>query len=212
MSGPPPTPADRRELDRVAAFSDGVFAIAITLLVLNLEVPHVAGDHLGSAISDLADAFEAYAIGFAVMGLFWYEHHRLFSSLARTSGRLVLVNLALLATIGLMPFTTAVLGSYDEPLAVALYAGNVGLTVLLQGLLKLVMVGDSLGESDQPRSRSRDVIVGAVSRALVFLASIPVAYEVSESLAKWMWLLLLAPGFVEHRRARPHRDAPAGRA
>jgi uncharacterized membrane protein len=205
MSGSPPTPADRRELDRVAAFSDGVFAIAITLLVLNLDVPHVAGDHLGSAISDLADAFEAYAIGFAVMGLFWYEHHRLFSSLARTSGGLVLVNLALLATIGLMPFTTAVLGSYDVPLAVALYAGNVGLTVLLQGLLRLVTVSDSLGESDQPRSRSRDVIVGAVSRALVFLVSIPVAYEVSESLAKWMWLLLLAPGFVEHRRVAAHR-------
>jgi uncharacterized membrane protein len=205
MSGLPPTPAERRELDRVAAFSDGVFAIAITLLVLNLEVPHVAGNHLGSAISDLADAFEAYAIGFAVMGLFWYEHHRLFSSLARTSGRLVLVNLALLATIGLMPFTTAVLGSYDEPLAVALYAGNVGLTILLQGLLMLVTLSDALGESDQPRSRSRDVIVGAVSRALVFLVSIPVAYEVSESLAKWMWLLLLAPGFVEHRRVATHR-------
>ena len=87
MSGPPPTSANRRELDRVAAFSDAVFAITITLLVLNLEVPHVAGAQLSAAISELSDAFVAYAIGFAVMGLFWYEHHRLFSSLARTSGR-----------------------------------------------------------------------------------------------------------------------------
>jgi uncharacterized membrane protein len=209
MSPTPPTPAERRELERVGAFSDGVFAIAITLLVLNLEVPHVAGDQLGAAISDLADAFEAYAIGFAVMGLFWYEHHRLFSSLARTSGRLVLVNLALLATIGLMPFTTAVLGSYDEPLAVTLYAANVGLTVLLQGLLMLVALRESLSESEQPHSRPRDVIVGAISRALVFGISIPVAYEISQSLAKWMWLLLLVPGVVEHRRAgrRPHARA-----
>jgi uncharacterized membrane protein len=201
MSAAPSTPAERRELDRVGAFSDAVFAIAITLLVLNLEVPHVAGDRLGAAITDLSDSFEAYAIGFAVMGLFWYEHHRLFSTLARASGRLVLVNLALLATIALMPFTTAVLGSYDEPLAVALYAGNVGLSVLLQGLLKLVTLADSLLEPDQPRSRPRDVTAGTVSRALVFLVSIPLAFEVSQSLAKWMWLLLLAPGVVEHRRA-----------
>ena len=199
------TPAETRELDRVGAFSDGVFAIAITLLVLNLDVPDVAGGDLGSAISDLSDDFVAYGIGFAVIGLFWYEHHRLFASLERSNGRMVLVNTALLALIALMPFTTAVLGRYDEPLAVALYAGNVGLTVLVSGLMVLValtcgLYGDP--EPGRPRPQVREVAISTAARALIFLISIPIAYGISESLAKWFWLLLLALAVPERRRAR----------
>jgi uncharacterized membrane protein len=202
---PSATEAERRELDRVGAFSDGVFAIAITLLVLNIEVPDVPGSDLGSAVSDLADDFVAYGIGFAVIGLFWYEHHKLFASLGRASGRLVLVNTVLLALIALMPFTTAVLGRYDEPLAVALYAGNVGLAVILSGLTALVAIGGGLYAEPKPeamRSRQREVIVDTAGRALVFLLSIPIAYAISQSLAKWFWLLLLALTVVDRRRAR----------
>jgi uncharacterized membrane protein len=199
------TATERRELDRVGAFSDGVFAIAITLLVLNIDVPDVPGKDLGSAISDLSDDFVAYGIGFAVIGLFWYEHHKLFASLGRTNGRLVLVNTALLALIALMPFTTAVLGRYDEPLAVALYAGNVGLTIIFGGLMSLVAMGGGLyaePEPDPSGHRRREVVVSAASRALVFLISIPIAYEISESLAKWFWLLLLVLSVPDRRRAR----------
>jgi uncharacterized membrane protein len=74
-----PTPSEERELDRVGAFSDGVFAIAITLLVLNIDVPDVAGDDLGDALADLSGDLVTYGIGFAVMGLFWYAHHKLFA-------------------------------------------------------------------------------------------------------------------------------------
>jgi uncharacterized membrane protein len=205
------TETERRELDRVGAFSDGVFAIAITLLVLNIEVPDVPGSELGSAISDLSDDFVAYGIGFAVIGLFWFEHHRLFALLGRASGRLVVVNTALLALIALMPFTTAVLGRYDEPLAVALYAGNVGLTVLLSGLTTLVAIGDGLYAEplpEQTRSRRRrEVIAGVTARALVFFVSIPIAYAISQSLAKWFWLLLLVLTVADRRRARTAQPA-----
>ena len=199
------TEAERRELDRVGAFSDGVFAIAITLLVLNIEVPDVPGSDLGSAISDLSPDFVAYGIGFAVIGLFWYEHHKLFASLGRTSGRLVLVNTALLALIALMPFTTAVLGRYDEPLAVALYAGNVGLTVIFAGLTALVAIDGRLyaePDPDRARSRRRAVLIDTTARALVFLLSIPIAYTISQSLAKWFWLLLLVVSVADRRRGR----------
>jgi uncharacterized membrane protein len=204
---PAATDAERRELDRVGAFSDGVFAIAITLLVLNIEVPDVPGNDLGPAISALSDDFVAYGIGFAVIGLFWYEHHKLFALLGRANGRLVLVNTALLAFIALMPFTTAVLGRYDEPLAVALYAGNVGLTVILSGLTALVAIGGGLyaepvSMPGPNRSRRRELIVDTTARALVFLVSIPIAYTISESLAKWFWLLLLALSVVDRRRGR----------
>lgn len=207
---PSATEAERRELDRVGAFSDGVFAIAITLLVLNIEVPDVPGSDLGSAISDLSDDFVAYGIGFAVIGLFWYEHHKLFATLGRASGRLVLVNTALLALIALMPFTTAVLGRYDEPLAVALYAGNVGLTVIFAGLTALVAIDGGLyaePDQDRTRSRRRAVIVDTTGRALVFLLSIPIAYTISESLAKWFWLLLLMVSVADRRRGRRHGRA-----
>jgi uncharacterized membrane protein len=202
---PSATETERRELDRVGAFSDGVFAIAITLLVLNIEVPDVPDSELGSAISDLADDFVAYGIGFAVIGLFWFEHHKLFAVLGRASGRLVVVNTALLALIALMPFTTAVLGRYDEPLAVALYAGNVGLTVLLSGLTTLVALNDGLYAEPAPAqtgARRREVIIGVTARALVFFVSIPIAYAISQSLAKWFWLLLLVLTLADRRRAR----------
>ena len=130
--------SERRELERVNAFSDGVFAIAITLLVLNVEIPSVPGDELGAALRSLWSDLLAYMIGFAVIGLFWFGHHRLFSRCVRSDGRLVLVNMVLLGLIGVMPFTTGLLGGYDEPIAVALYAANVGIATLVDGCLHLV--------------------------------------------------------------------------
>jgi uncharacterized membrane protein len=136
--------------------------------------------------------------------LFWYEHHALFSSLGRATGRLVLVNTMLLASIGLMPFTTAVLGGYDEPLAVALYAINVAVTTLLAGLIRVVAITGHLAlepPTESQQARQRAAIAGAVGRTLVFLLSIPIAYFISESLAKWFWLLLLL--VRTDRRSRP---------
>src|SRR5262249_3721545 len=144
----------RRELDRVAAFSDGVFAIAITLLVLNIEVPHVPPADLGRAIRNLGDDFEAYAIGFSVMGLFCVGPHKLFARLSHSNTRLVVVNTTLLAFIALMPFTTAVLGRYNEPLAVTLFAVNVGIAMLLDGLTETIPITDGLYEDPPPAVRA----------------------------------------------------------
>jgi uncharacterized membrane protein len=199
--------ADRRRLERVSAFSDGVFAIAITLLVLNLEVPDVSPADLGGALSDLSGDLVAYAIGFAVIGLFWFSHHGLFSRLAVSDGRLVLVNMVLLGFIALMPFTTGLLGRYSEPEVVALYAANVGLATLLDGLLRVVAVRDGLGADASLRLDRADLVSTGV-QALIFFASIPIAYLVSTSLAQWSWALLIVSAAV--RRARG-RAAPPGR-
>jgi uncharacterized membrane protein len=196
-----PTTLAERELDRLGAFSDGVFAIAITLLVLNIDVPDVAGDELGSALSDLSGDLLTYAIGFAVMGLFWYGHHKLFAHLARSSGRLVLVNMLLLALIALMPFTTAVLGRYDEPLAVALYAANVGIAMIVDGVMQAVVIADGLYTDGEPAA-GRETMIGMLAQSLVFFVSIPIAYAVSPAVAQWSWLLLLAvPVALRRRRA-----------
>jgi uncharacterized membrane protein len=201
---PSPTQADQRELDRVGAFSDGVFAIAITLLVLNVEVPKVPEGQLSDALSKFSEDLTVYAIGFAVMGLFWYGHHKLFSRLERSNARLVFANMVLLALIALMPFTTAVLGRYDEPLAVALYAINVGLASLVDGLIEVIAIHDGLEGERTARARrdERAALEGALLRAGVFFGSIAIAYAVSPSLAKWSWLLLFVIPQVRRYRAR----------
>jgi len=186
--------AQRRELERVNAFSDGVFAIAITLLVLNIDVPDVATGELGHAIKDLGDDLLAYAIGFAVMGLFWYGHHRLFSRLARSDGRLVLTNMLLLGLVGLMPFSTGVLGNYDGPLAVSIFAANVGLATIVDGFLHLIARNDELEEPDAVRMPHELSLTWA--RAVVFLVSIPIAYLASPEIAQYVWLLLIAIVFL----------------
>jgi uncharacterized membrane protein len=192
-----------RELDRVAAFSDGVFAIAITLLVLNLAVPTVPDDQPGHALRALRDDFTAYLIGFAVMGGFWYGHHRLFSRMKRSNPRLVVANLVLLALIGLMPFTTALLGRYDEPLAIAIYAVNVGLASLADGATGKIAIDDGLLDDESVAELGEaDPLIGSIARAGVFFLSIPIAYLVAPNAALWSWLLLIPLGVALGRRHR----------
>jgi uncharacterized membrane protein len=174
--------------ERTVAFSDGVFAIAITLLVLSIDVPDVPGARLGDALSALGDDVLMYFIGFAVMGLFWDGHHRLFSEVSVFDARLVALNLVYLSLIAIMPFTTGLLGEYaDVALAVAIYAGNVAAA----SLGELAMTGLALRErllAVEPR-RARELVISGLIVPAVFCASIPIAY-VNAGAAKWSWLAL----------------------
>jgi uncharacterized membrane protein len=114
----------------------GVFAIAITLLVLNLGVPeHIAGDDLGPVLWDQKQDLFAYAISFAVIGRFWVIHHRFFGEVTRFDGRLIGLNLFYLAWIVLIPFSSQVLGDHGgDTAAVVLYSVNLS-GVILSGIL-----------------------------------------------------------------------------
>src|ERR1700742_645491 len=115
------------EFSRIVAFSDSVFAIAITLLVLTLTVPeHLHhGESLTDALWDLRHALLAYAISFAVIGRYWVNHHRFFSSVTGFDGRLLGINIFYLSWVVLLPFSTDVIGSHGgEAAAVILYAIN----------------------------------------------------------------------------------------
>jgi TMEM175 potassium channel family protein len=178
--------------ERVVSFSDGVFAIAITLLVLGLEVPNVADDQLGHALSKLGSQAFSYFIGFAVMGLFWIDHHRFFARLRAFDGTLLVLNLAYLSLVALMPFTTGVFGRYgDVSIAVALYAGNVAATSLMSVAMRVYAERRRLllpGYRQRPLWRS-------LLPAAVFLVSIPVAF-VSPRAAPYVWLALLGTSFA----------------
>jgi uncharacterized membrane protein len=95
---------------RIEAFSDGVFAIAITLLVLTIPQPHDYR-HLGSSLTEQWPTYAAYLVSFAVIGIMWLNHHTVFGHFERVDRNLVYLNLALLATIVFVPYPTGVFGS-----------------------------------------------------------------------------------------------------
>jgi uncharacterized membrane protein len=100
---------------RFVSFSDGVFAFAITLLVLGVALPgsRYASDHaLTSALLRLWPNLIAYGLSFAVIGLMWQNHHALFRLVERVDRKTILLNLSLLAGTAFIPFATSTLGSY----------------------------------------------------------------------------------------------------
>ncbi len=127
-SRPTPTRESSYSRDRIMAFSDGVFSIAITLLVLEL-VPHIAstvtGADLVRALVDLAPELVAYFLSFLVIGRFWDTHRIVFRFISVGDTRVSWLNLLILLWITLIPATAAVLGSHwEEPAALILYALN----------------------------------------------------------------------------------------
>jgi TMEM175 potassium channel family protein len=94
---------------RLEAFSDGIFAIAITLLVLTIAEPTNFHD-LGHQLSDHVPDFAAYIVSFAVIGIMWLNHHSIFSHFEKSDRGLVLCNLALMLTIAFLPYPTSVFG------------------------------------------------------------------------------------------------------
>jgi uncharacterized membrane protein len=119
---------------RLEAFSDGVFAIAITLLVLEIGVPRIDGK--GSLTRDLIDlwpSYFGYVVSFATIGVMWLNHHHMFKDIERCDNTLLALNLVLLLTVSFLPFPTAVLAEYlgeDEFRTEATLAYGATLTVI----------------------------------------------------------------------------------
>ena len=116
------------ESGRVEAFSDGVFAIAITLLILDIKVPLDDGSHLWKALGAQWASYDAYAVSFLVIGIMWANHHQVFGYVARVDRVLLFLNLLLLMGVSALPWATAVVSKYlDQPhgsqVALALYGG-----------------------------------------------------------------------------------------
>lgn len=190
------------EFSRIVAFSDGVFAIAITLLVLNLGVGEGVKDgELGKVLWNHHQDLFAYALSFAVIGRFWLVHHRFFGEVTGFDSRLIWLNLFYLAWIVLIPFSSQVLGDYGGTTAAeVLYAGNL-VGVVLSGTL-LFYDAQRAGLTRTDSEEARDSRRHALWIALVFAASIPIAF-VNPDLAPYCWLVLfLVPTADRLARAR----------
>jgi uncharacterized membrane protein len=117
---------------RLEAFSDGVVAIIITIMVLELRAPHGAD---GAALRPLLPVFLTYILSFVFVGIYWNNHHHLFQAVRHIEGRVLWANLHLLFWLSLIPFVTGWMGENFAPLPVALY----GVVLLLAGAAYFVL-------------------------------------------------------------------------
>jgi uncharacterized membrane protein len=168
--------------NRLEAFSDGVFAIAITLLVLDLKVPPPGSGHLGHELLQNWPSYAAYVVSFFTIGIIWINHHAAFSRLRAVDHSILIWNLALLMTVGILPFTTELMAEYlkessGEGLAAAIYAGSF-----------LLMGGVFVGANRQillrrPRLLKEPMDAAKVRRTLHYAALGQLPYLVATLLA-----------------------------
>jgi uncharacterized membrane protein len=182
-----------RDLDRVAAFSDGVFAIAITVLVLTLDFPKFgAARPIDEILDGLWKPVLTYFLSFYVIGVYWFAHHRMWHFIHRIDSTFIALNMLLLSFVAIMPFPTDLLGDYgDTGQATIIYAVTVAATGLASVAVWWYAARENrLTKRDMPEGfRSRMIVRGLVA-PVVFLVSIPVAIF-DPDLAKLCWLLVI---------------------
>jgi len=208
VSAPQPVESARsqeKEVARIAAFSDGVFAIAITLLALQLDIPRGIDVDVWAELGRLQSGFVSFAISFAVIGSYWVAHHRLFSVVERYDRRLIWLNLLSLFFIVLMPFTTSLVGEHGNvPVSVVVYAVSIALAGFANtGLAAYALTGHRLCSPDVDEQKTKYYISRGLVIALVFLASLALL-PLGASVVEFSWLsLIVVQRVVRWRYARP---------
>jgi uncharacterized membrane protein len=192
-----------RGLDRVIAFSDGVFAIAITLLVLNFKLPEVSGPDLDQqlfdAIADDWGLWFSFALSFAIIARFWVVHHRLSMLLRKIDTTFLVLNLVLLAFVVVLPYPTEILGEYGNQTAVAIYAAAMAFTGLSSALVWEHARRSGLMDPRVDPAWVRHSTMRGFAIPVVFLVSIPLVFLGTEY-AQVFWLSVFVLGVVFRRR------------
>jgi uncharacterized membrane protein len=210
----PQYPRGKEEFGRVLAFSDGLFAIAMTLLVVGIAVPTLqhaddVGD-MAEALGDLSGNFISFFISFAVIGRYWAAHHQFFSQLRGADGGLIAINLIYLCFIAFLPFPTALLGEYFEnPLSIVIYAVNVGAISALEVVEFRHAYRHDLIERPIPPDVYRWGVRASLSPVAFFVLSVPVAF-VDTGFAAGCWFLTVPFGLALNRRKPAGADELLG--
>jgi uncharacterized membrane protein len=176
--------------DRMQFFSDAVFAIALTLLVLDIRLPETETDDLLGALLALWPQYFAFALSFVIIALNWISHHSKYRVIVRYDGRLLRLNFVLLFLIAIVPFPTSVLSEYGaETPAVVLYAATVAALSIVQLLTWTYAVRAGLTK-DVDAAMFRYVVLNILPAPLVFLLSIPIAF-VDPQIAMYAWFAII---------------------
>ncbi len=177
--GQKPSPIE--DTVRLETFSDGVFAIAITLLVLEIELPELEGS-LHHQLVELWPSYVAYVLSFVTIGIMWANHHGIFRLIRKTTHGLVVANLMLLLFVAFIPFSTAVLGehlrerSHDANVAAIFYSGTFVVTAIFYNLLwqvaarghRLIVEGSRDAADEVTRRFRPGVPLYVIATALAF--------------------------------------------
>ncbi len=181
--------------ERIAAFSDGVFAIIITIMVLELKVPH--GADL-AALSALLPVFLTYVLSFIVVGIYWNNHHHMLYLTDRVTGAVLWANLHLLFWLSLMPFVTGWMGeNHFAPLPTALYGAVLLMAGVAYYILELTIIRGQGANSRLAAAVGYDR-KGMASVALYAIA-VPVAF-VNQWISDAIYVLVVLMWLIPDRR------------
>ncbi len=180
---------------RLEAFSDGVIAILITIMVLELRVPH--GDEW-MALKSILPAFLTYTLSFVMLGIYWNNHHHLLHTVDRINGKILWANLHLLFWLSLVPVVTGWMGEpHRAPLPTAVYGVVLILAAIAYTILVRTIIAAQGPDSGLAAAVGRDA-KGYISLALYALA-IPLAY-VHEGIAQGLYVTVASIWLVPDRR------------
>jgi uncharacterized membrane protein len=208
-----PRPSQRDDFGRVLSFTDGVFAIAMTLLVVEIGVPETvegASDDpaaLLGAFADKGPLIFAFFLGCYVIGFYWAAHHRFMSWLDAVDRGFVLLTVVYLTFVALLPFPTGVLGEFGEnPISVVAFALNMGAVSGMETVLFAYARRRRLFQDELPDDVYRWALGSSLLPVLAFALSIPVAFAVPWlAIAMWFLAIPLQTVWARHRPAATAR-------
>jgi uncharacterized membrane protein len=201
-----PREGDGVGFDRVVFFSDAVFAIALTLMAVDIGIPDLEGDQsspgaLWGALHDKGPRLAAYAVAFIWIAVYWRANHRFTSTLRGINSSYLYAVLLFLGFVALLPLPAAMLGEYStNPLAVSIFALYAAIVSSIEVLLLVTAARGNLFVSPPSPAFLRQQVVGASSPAVVFLISIGIAFWIAPWLAIGFWLVgAIAAGILVSR-------------
>lgn len=194
-------------LDRLVFFSDGVIAIAITLLALDLRLPDTHGisnRDLVVMLTQLAPRYVAFVISFVVIGAYWRAHHRMFRFIHRFDAGLLFRNIVFLFFVVQLPFLTSVLGTHGDLFAaIALYGAGMACMGLSSVWIWKYAAACHLVSGVTP-SQAKYLVRRAMIVPIVFLISIPVGFA-RPQVAALSWFSIIPVQWLLLRGLRAHR-------
>jgi uncharacterized membrane protein len=184
-------------LERALAFSDAVFAIAMTILVLELHVPAVEPAQLPQAVLGLLPAYFAFVLSFVVVGMVWLSHHRKFAVIERFDQNLLRLNLLVLVLVASLALPTALLGEFgDSIFSAVLYAGLICAVGFAMVVLWVYACRRGLVAKGVDDALRRYVLVQSLVIPVVFLVSIPVALLAGSTACELTWAVAVPVSIV----------------
>ena len=188
---------------RLEAFSDGVFAILITILVLELKIPH--GDDWAS-LRPLVPVFLTYILSFIYLGIYWNNHHHMLQATRHVNGKVLWANLHLLFWLSLVPFTTGWMGeNHFASLPTAIYGAVLLCSAIAYTILQSTLVAHHKGENAELISAVGRDLKGKIS-VIVYAAAIPLAF-VNQWISDCLYILVAAIWLVPDTRIESRIDS-----